>query len=146
MGFFSVHEIGLMLSINRKQKAALRKIRYAHFQGDSFDLQPFLDMDVKIMPALLVWLANNSSESCSCRLGKMYYFIQNWDVPVLFGFPSAESIRIGSRMSELEALVKKLRSENAESQAVNTQLKEEVQTLKEASLSPTETRSKKRRI
>lgn len=137
MGFVQ-YEISHMLSFNRKQNAALRKIEYAHFQGDSFDLQPFLDMDVKIMPALLVWLANNSSESCSCRLGKIYYFIRNWDVPVLFGFPSAESIRIGSRMSELETLVKKLRLENA-------QLKEEVQALKEASSSPTETSLKKRR-
>ena len=135
---FLLSEIGQMLSFNKKQNAASRKIEYAHFQGDSFDLQPFLDMDVKIMPALLVWLANNSSESCSCRLGKMYYFIRNWDVPVLFGFPSAESIRIGSRMSELDTLVKKLRLENAE-------LKEEVQALKEASSSPTETSLKKRR-
>ena len=99
--------------------AARRKIWDTHFDECTFDLQPFLDMDVKIMPHLISWMTRNIVRSCS----NIYYFIKNWDVPVLFGFPSAESERIGSRITELESLVKKLRLKN-------TELREENQALK----------------
>ena len=58
----------------------------------------------------------------SCA-GQQYRFIRNWDVPVLFGFPSAESLRIGKRLEELEKLVESLRIENEE-------LKEEMRVVK----------------
>ena len=112
-----------MLSNNEFHSAiaARRKIWDTHFDICTFDLQPFLDMDVKIMPHLLSWMTSNTQDGHLCS--KIYHFIHDWDVPVLFGFPSAESVRIGSRLTELELLVKKLRLENTELREANQALK-----------------------
>ena len=107
------------------KNAARYKIWNRHFfeQPGVFDLRPLLDMDVQVIPHVLAWFANDfDGRELLCRTA-IYRFIRNWDVPVLFGFPSAESLRIGKRLEELEKLVESLRIENEE-------LKEEMRVVK----------------
>ena len=49
--------------------------------------------------------------------------LRNWNIPTLFGFPSAESLRIGSRVADLESLVEQLKAENLELRKENQSLK-----------------------
>ena len=49
--------------------------------------------------------------------------LRNWDIPTLFGFPSAESLRIGSHVAELETLLEKYKAENLELRKENQSLK-----------------------
>jgi len=114
------------LDVNKKKgrshkNAARYKLWNRHFfdHRGVFDLRKFLDMDVQVIPHVLAWFANDFDErELLCRTA-IYRFIRNWDVPVLFDFPSAESLRIGKRIEELEKLVVSLRIENKE-------LKEEI--------------------
>jgi len=108
------------------RRSPAEKIWRAHFKAKVFDLGPFLDMDLEIMPFVLAWFAaDHETGICSGRDAKhgiqaFYHFIRNhWDIPVLFGFPSPERERIGSciakmelRMAELEMENKELREEN----------------------------------
>ena len=118
------------LDVNKKKgrshkNAARYKIWNRHFfeRPGVFDLSPLLDMDVQVIPHVLAWIANDFDErELLCRTA-IYQFIGNWDVPVLFGYPSAESIRIGKRIEDLEKLVESLITENEK-------LKEEIQVVK----------------
>ncbi len=118
-----------MLTINKspgKAHVAREKVWTVYFKADKspFDLTPLLDMDVKIMPHLLAyftkaWLGDTAYSNEEYRFCKLYHIVRNWNVAALFGYPSAESLRIGKRVvelegktSELEALVAKLRAEN----------------------------------
>ena len=119
-----------MLQINKTatstKRAAKEKVWQVYFQtnNDPFDLQPLLDVDVKIMPHVLAYFAKHQASqdafpSEGIRMRKLYHVLHDWNVEALFGYPSAESLRIGSREkvlerknTDLEALVKKLQAEN----------------------------------
>ena len=102
-----------MLAVNGagKRLAPLSKIHYIHFK-DNFGVQPLLNMNVKIMPRFIYWIANSDPKDKQ-RLGKLHHLLCNWNVKELFGFRSAESIWLRSRIAELEASVEKLKAENA---------------------------------
>ena len=119
--FWDLHN-NLVINKNKGRDAGRCKLWKTYFKGGVFDLQQFIDMDVQIIPRILAWLSRGPSfwlsrgpdnEDFTC-LAVLYHFIRNWDVPLLFGFPSAESLRIGKRVDELEKLVKSLRMENLE--------------------------------
>jgi len=117
------------------RQSPAEKIWRAHFKKKVFDLGPFLDMDVEIMPFVLAWFATDHETGiCTGADAKhgiraFYHFIRNhWDIPVLFGFPSPERMRIGSciakmesRVAELEKLVDMLKMENKELREENQQ-------------------------
>ncbi len=71
------------------------------------------------MPHVLAYFAKHQASqdafpSEGIRMRKLYHVLHNWNVEALFGYPSAESLRIGSRLerknTDLEALVKKLQA------------------------------------
>ena len=109
---------------------ARHKIWITHFEFQDSALTQFLDMDVQVIPHILAWFARDIDRIERWCRTVMYYFIRNWDVPVLFGFPSAESLRIGKRMKELEMLVEHLRKENKGVRDENKELMKEIQVLK----------------
>ena len=113
---------------------ARQKIWQFHFHSnvDSFDLTPLLDTNVKLMPHLLAWFTNNDNPSEELRHRKVYHLVRNWNIDALLGYPSAESLRIGSRITELEtktadleALIKKLKAENEAVMGENMRLRED---------------------
>ena len=77
--------------------AVRKKIMHIHFDGEPFDLQPLLDMDVKIMPHILLWFMEKSDFCEIRRFCNLYHLFRNWNIPVLFGFPSAERMRFETR-------------------------------------------------
>ena len=74
---------------------------------------------------------------------KLNHLVRRWNVALLFGFPSAESVRIGSQMKELEAKNADLEASNAKLSAENAELRDEIRALKEGNGSQ---HSKKRRV
>jgi len=122
-GLHEYLDINKMKGRSHKNAARYKLWNRHFFERGVFDLRQFLDMDVQVIPHVLAWLANDfDGRELLCRTA-IYQFIRNWDVPVLFGFPSAESLRIGKRMKELEKLVESLRIENEG-------LKEEIRVVK----------------
>ena len=97
-----------------------KKIWYAHFKDKvPFDLGPFLDMDVEIMPFVLAWFAANHEAGVISGWDEMhgiqafYHFIRNhWDIA-----------KMESRTAELEKLVDMLKTENKELREENQLLK-----------------------
>ena len=113
------------------QNPARYKLWETYFGWGIVDLRPFLEMDVQVIQYVLAWFANDIDRiERWCRTA-IYYFIRNWDVPVLFGYPSAaESLRMGKRLEELEKLVESLRMENKGVCDENKELMKEIQVLK----------------
>jgi len=121
---------------------ARQKIWCAHFKNRDFDLNPFLNVDVELMPHVLAWFANeNQTTEDIDNFGNhidyhfhwkaLYYVIRNhWDIPVLFGFPSADRLRI----TELERMNEKLKTENIELKEENEVLKVHLEVEDMASL------------
>ena len=59
-------------------EVARQKIWCAHFKNRGFDLTPFLNMDVEMMPHVLAWFANEyltTGESLHWKA--LYHFIRN---------------------------------------------------------------------
>lgn len=112
---------------------ARHKIWNTHFEFEVGALNQFLDMDVQVIPHVLAWFTRDIDRIEGWCRTVMYHFIRNWDVPILFGFPSAESLRIGKRMEELEKLVESMRMEVKvihELKEENEELKAEIKVLK----------------
>ena len=96
---------------------------------DCFNIQPFIDYDVEIMPYVLGFFGSKAeSEVCNNFVYKPLFFIYQllrlWDVPTLFGFGSAEKARLSAAHSaEIDALkdeVEKLRAELSRLKTGNT--------------------------
>ena len=104
-------ELSDMLLVNRVDAhPAFEKTWRVHFKDEQFDLQELLAIDVRFMPHVLAWFACKGSLENLTRLNRLYRIIRNWNIPELFGYPSAESVRIGSRLAELEAENRLLRA------------------------------------
>ena len=71
-------------SVNRK---CYRKVQNIYLQGN-FDLQPFLDMDVLLMPQLLAMKNNPDEWPRKVNLSCIYRLIRNCHMPAFFSFPS----------------------------------------------------------
>ena len=129
-----LNDVNINLDINENKTDAARcKLWNTHFEVGVFDLHQFLDMDIRIIPRVIAWLSIDDPDEEFACMTAIYHFIRNWDVPVLFGFPSAESLRIGKRMEELEKLVESLKKENRhvhELRVENEALRKEIQVLK----------------
>ena len=74
---------------------------------DCFNIQPFVDYDVEIMPYVLGFFGKKAqSEVCNNFVYKPLFFIYQllrlWDVPTLFGFGSAEKARLSAEMNVLK--------------------------------------------
>ena len=119
---------------NRKSQ---KKILHAHFQGE-FNIAPFLELDVKLIPHLLQWI---SQPFRFHGIGKAYMFnlgfqafhriIRNWNVAALFGFPTAECARINSHVQKLERDKIALQSRNALLESKNMLLESKVASLED---------------
>ena len=112
-----------MLKINANHdytphKKAQKKVAEMFFT-DEYNLEPFLDIDVQITPRLLEWIGRE------CGIHAFHRFIRNWDVAILFGFPSrvklleCENERLQSKVASLEVeisamkeMIEKLMKEN----------------------------------
>lgn len=98
--------------------------------GDEcFNIQPFVDYDVEIMPYVLGFFGTKAqSEVCNNFVYKPLFFIYQllrlWDIPTLFGFGSAEKARLSAAYSsEINALkdeVETLRTELSKLKTGNT--------------------------
>ncbi|KAL9187692.1 hypothetical protein ACHAXT_006070 [Thalassiosira profunda] len=114
-----------MLSFNRQEHSpgrftpARRKTWFIHFGSDNFGLQA-LDIDVKLMPRMLTWFTKHMFPCESVRLRTLYRLVLQ--LPELFGNPSAERVRIGSRVAELESEVEQLKAEIRRLNAKNNEL------------------------
>ena len=67
-------DLRTLLQLNRentKAEAARRKVISVHFSGD-FNVQPFIDMDLKVLPHALAWMARNEHGS-----SLTYKFVRN---------------------------------------------------------------------
>ena len=63
-----------LLQLNRentKSEAARRKILNVHFSGN-FNMQPFIDMDLKVLPDAISWMARNEH-----GISLLYQFVRN---------------------------------------------------------------------
>ena len=74
---------------------------------DCFNIQPFVEYDVEIMPYVLGFFGKKAqSEICNNFVYKPLFFIYQllrlWDVPTLFGFGSAEKARLSAEMNVLK--------------------------------------------
>jgi len=108
--------LGTLLKLNKRTNecsahvVARKKVWRIHFKDQDFDFRLFLNMDVELMPHALAWFASSQESDKAYRRQSLYHFIRNhWDIPLLFGFPSADRLRI----AELEQMVKKLQKENS---------------------------------
>lgn len=96
--------------------AAVRKIRHVHLNRRDFDLQPFVDLDVKVMPHVLAWFAGKSSSHKGHCVGNLHRLIRNWNIPTLLGYPSVSKsrmIELETKSAGLEVLISRLKAENA---------------------------------
>ena len=95
---------------------------------DCFNVQPFVDYDVEIMPYILGFFGTKAqSEACNNFVYKPLFFIYQllrlWDVPTLFGFGSAEKARLSAAHSiEIDALKEKNQSLLNEVETLRTEL------------------------
>lgn len=89
----------LYLDINRsntKSEAARKKVFKTHFRGN-FDMQPFVDIKVGVLPLLVAWLAaTECNDDCDGDNHDMftavYHFVKN--MPVLFAY-SCKPVKTG---------------------------------------------------
>ncbi|KAL7554038.1 hypothetical protein ACHAWF_017405 [Thalassiosira exigua] len=65
-------DIVSLLELNKESngQAAYLKIINAHFSGD-FDVQPFVEMDMKVLPHAVAWMARGRT------LNGMYQLVKN---------------------------------------------------------------------
>lgn len=95
---------------------------------DCFNIQPFVDYDVEIMPYVLGFFGTKAqSEVCNNFVYKPFFFIYQllrlWDIPTLFGFGSAEKARLSAAHSvEIHALKKESQSLLNEVETLRTEL------------------------
>lgn len=106
----------------------LQKLFHAIYadRGNEFDIAPFVDYDVKLMPFVLSLAAMRFKIDC------LYELIKQWNVAELFGFPSPEKERLSAKMSNIETEnidlrneVKLLKQEVARLASENGKLKSE---------------------
>ena len=126
------------MEINERQNCSViercrSKLRAFYFQGE-FDIQPFIDMDIELMPNILELVT--MSEEClvqekkgrlrkgayvSARnghLGSIYRIVRNCHIPELISFPS------------LEDQVQQLKDENAGLKEKMKKLEQDILSLK----------------
>ena len=116
--------IGINGELTRSISLGRQKVWKVHFDGRRFDLQELLQMDVRLMHRVLAWFARDDNcNSPRMRFEKLYRVVRSWNIPELFGFPSPERVRMGSRVADLESSVKRLRAEVEQLKAENKQLK-----------------------
>ena len=116
--------IGINGELTRSISPGRQKVWKVHFDGRRFDLQELLQMDARLMPRVLGWFAcDDNCNSPRMRFEKLYRVVRSWNIPELFGFPSPERVRMGSRVADLESSVKRLRAEVEQLKAENKQLK-----------------------
>ena len=77
------------------------------------------------MPHILLWFMEKSDFCEIRRFCNLYHLFRNWNIPVLFGFPSAERMRIGTHVTDLETRNVDLETRNADLEALVTELKAE---------------------
>jgi len=96
---------------------------------DCFDIQPFVDYDVEIMPYVLSHFGQREfhtdlKDRRFWSLFFIYELLRLWDIPTLFGFGSAEKARLSAAYSiEINALkveVEALRAELSKLKTGNT--------------------------
>ena len=111
------------VSVNQKHRM---KIRAFYFTQADFDIKPFLDMDVELMPNVLELVTmskecitdeqegrlkrDNYVSARNGHLGGIYRLVRNCHVPELFNFQSQQAImeQQETRISELEKRVEQL--------------------------------------
>ena len=111
------------VSVNQKHRM---KIRAFYFTQADFDIKPFLDMDVELMPNVLELVTmskecitneqegrlkrDNYVSARNGHLGGIYRLIRNCHVHELFSFPSQQAImeQQETRISELEKRIEQL--------------------------------------
>lgn len=108
------------------------KLKYYYFKGE-FDIQPFIDLDVNLMPYLLGILTRTEVRAYdhyddidseryftvgSKDLNSVYRIVRSCHVPELFNFPSSEV-----RISLLTSETKELKESNAKLKAEISELK-----------------------
>lgn len=130
--FLKTHSqvIRMALEINERQVSVNQKhrmkIRAFYFTQADFDIKPFLDMDVELMPSVLELVTmskecitneqegrlkrDNYVSARNGHLGGIYRLIRNCHVQELFSFPSQQAImeQQETRISELEKRVEQL--------------------------------------
>lgn len=102
-------------------KILRHKLRDFYFQG-KFDLQPFVDMDVKLMPCVLELVTRTEElvgvdqfgrgkyyEVCSEHLDPIYRLVRNCHLPELFSFPSLKIRKLEANTQEWKGSPKSLR-------------------------------------
>ena len=107
----------------------------SHF-NDAFDLEPFLELDVGMMPQVLSLMTDEQ------RFKALYHTIRNWSLIVSLGFPSADRLRIRklereNAAEEILALeIKRCKAEVILGKREKAALEKENELIKNCSLSP----------
>ena len=114
----------MALNINRDRtfstaKKIRKKVSHLHFRGQ-FSLLEVLDLNVILMPRVIEFVATE------CGLSSVYRLVRCGNVAELFGFPSADRLKV----RELEEENDKIAKENGEIKQEYDKLKEEIETLK----------------
>lgn len=79
-----------------KMKIARLKIIKHHFSDSSFIMQPFTDMNVKVLPYAMTWMANLGSRYVEkSDLSRCYTFINNMSSCYEFGGPTERQHPVG---------------------------------------------------
>lgn len=124
--------LGKALDINNESKNGVSiarrtrmKLRSFYFKG-AYDVQPFIDMDIELMPYVLELLTRTEMFVETARkyyvvdsdnLDGIYHLIRNCHLPELFSFPSPHS------------QIKQLGEKNAALETDNSSLKETIDRL-----------------
>lgn len=112
---------------NKGYAKIIRFLKEKNALGE-FNIEPFLDYDVGMMPHVLAIFGKNyhmlnllkpkdahkprfMRETYYPPLHFLYEIIRGWDVPTLFGFPSAERVRLKAEMDELRTKNQSLMNE-----------------------------------
>mmetsp|Transcript_29561 Transcript_29561/g.62712 ORF Transcript_29561/g.62712 Transcript_29561/m.62712 type:complete len:494 (+) Transcript_29561:56-1537(+) len=98
-----------------------------------FNIEPFIGFDVEMMPHVLEFFGTDIRLNLSGSwppLSLLYEIIRWWNVPELFSFPSAEKVRLSTRMNKLETENHGLVSEIEKLRAENSRLASEVNQFK----------------
>ena len=89
-----------LLQINRghpPKDAACRKIIQAHFSGEDFSMQPFIDMDLEVMPHVVSWIARDEYGQ-----SLLYQFVRNTNLFVdIGGLKHGDMKQAGSKRQKI---------------------------------------------
>ena len=100
-----------------KNSAASKKIERYHMSEDLFDIAPFKEANLAVLPRVLEWISRYcmDREEWTKRSSSYYHVLQNF--PELCGFPSREkriALKLEAENASLKQKIEQLKRENKE--------------------------------